>query len=73
MQFSSSRSLSHGTVKGRYIYFFSVTGALSGGGDLISLLSYSSFRSSRPCPIVSSRGRGGDSAYEGGGDARLKV
>ena len=66
VQSSSSRSLSHGTVKGRYFFF-------SDGRVvrvvLISLLSYWSFRNSRPCPIVSSRG---DSAYERGGHARLK-
>ena len=66
VQFSSSRSLSHGTVKGRYFYFSDrrVVRVV-----LISLLSYSSFRNSRPCPIASSRG--GLRIWKGW-DARLK-
>ena len=58
VQFSTSRSLSHGTVKGRYIFFFSDWRVV--WVVLISLLSYWSSRNLRPCPIVSSRG---DSAY----------
>ena len=67
VQFSSSRSLSHGTVKGRYIFFFSDWRVV--WVVLISLLSYWSSRNLRPCAIVSSRG---DSAYWRSGDTRLK-
>ena len=64
VQFSSFRSLSHGNVKGRY-FFFSDRCVVR--EVLISLLSYWSFRSSRPCPIVSSRGGVGLRIWNGWG------
>ena len=54
VQFSSSRSLSHGIVKRRYIFFFSDRRVVR--VVLISLLSYWRFCNRRPCLMVSSRG-----------------